>query len=268
MYRNSDIVGVYLWAVAHDRPTSWAAEPQNWPKSMQRPHLPSQSTLSRRLRAVGVERLFEAMEAHLGEDPRRAWVKMIDAKPLPIGGYSKDRDATWGRGVKALAKGYKLYAIWANGPLPLVFALAPMHVSEPTMAGAMIENLQGGGYLLGDKIYDSNRLYDMAARQGHQLVAPRKRPQTGLGHRRHSPQRLRAMELLQSPFGQALFNEREHIERNYGWLTSFSAGLAPLPAWVRTPHRVRLWVRAKLLINAIRMIKKAGPVGLTMLAVA
>ena len=34
--------------------------------------------------------------------------------------------------------------------------------------------------------------------------------------------------------------------------THFGGGLAPLPNWVRTLGRVRLWVHAKLLIDAPR----------------
>jgi hypothetical protein len=32
--------------------------------------------------------------------------------------------------------------------------------------------------------------------------------------------------------------------------------MAPLPPWVRRLHRVRLWVQAKLLINALRILGK------------
>jgi len=31
-----------------------------------------------------------------------------------------------------------------------------------------------------------------------------------------------------------------------------------LPAWVRTPHRISLWVAAKLAINAARAVKNKG----------
>lgn len=248
-YWASEIVLVYFWAVVHDRPTSWATQPQHWPDDLRPECLPSQATMSRRLRSRDVEQLLKALEKDLGEDPKEAWVKSVDGKPLPVGGHSKDRDAKWGRAVLGFAKGYKLRAIWGKGPLPLAWGLASMNVGEPLMAGEMIPLLQGGGYLLGDKSYDSNRLYDAASRVGHQLVAPRKRPKTGLGHRPHSGHRLRAMDLLESPFGQALFQQREHIERNFGWLTSFAAGLSPLPSWVRRPHRVRLWVQAKLIIR-------------------
>src|SRR5262249_25054135 len=106
---------------------------------------------------------------------------------------------------------------------------------------------------LGDKLYDINKLYEAARAVDHQLVAERKRPTAGLGSRKHSPARLRAIELLRGEFGQALYRVRDEIERNFGGLTNFGGGLAPLPSWVRRLHRVRLWVEAKLITNAIRI---------------
>lgn len=254
-YRPAVIVGVYAWAVLHDRPVSWACRPQNWPVDLleeRRLRLPSQSTMSRRLRRAETERVLDEASRLLVEAWALCWTKIVDAKPLPIGGYSKDPDARWGRAVKGFAKGYKFFAIWGAGPMPVVWGLAAMNKSEPVMARHMIPLLDGGGYLLGDSQYDSNRLYPLAAERGYQLVAPRKKPRGGLGHRPHAPQRLRALELLQTPFGKALLNHRDHIERNFGWLTSCAAGLAPLPAWVRRFHRVRLWIYVKLIINALR----------------
>ncbi|MCH8260899.1 MAG: hypothetical protein IIC46_11915, partial [Planctomycetes bacterium] len=61
-----------------------------------------------------------------------------------------------------------------------------MNGSEPLVAREMIKQLEPGGYLLGDTLYDSNALYELASERGWQLVAPRKKPKTGLGHRRHS----------------------------------------------------------------------------------
>lgn len=251
-YWPSDIVGVYAWAVLHDRPVSWACDRRNWPVDHAfHNRLPSQSNMSRRLRSPAVERLLNQMSDYLGEDPL-VWVKRIDAKPLPVGGHSKDQDAAWGRSVRGYARGYKFYAVWGEGPLPLVWGLAGMNVSEVEMAKQMAPHLEGSGYLVGDKIYDSNALYDLFHRHGHQLVAPRKKPHTGWGHRRHSPLRLRSEQLLATRFGKSLFRERVQIERCFGQLTSCAGGLAPLPAWVRGPRRVRLWVQLKLLIHAVR----------------
>ena len=136
-YRPAVIVGVYGWAVVHDRPVSWACQRRNWPEALFAEPcfcLPSQATMSRRLRSADIEQLLDEASWRLTEAWVFCWVKIIDAKPLPIGGFSKDGDARWGRGVKALAKGYKFYAIWGAGPLPLVWGLAAMNVSESAMA--------------------------------------------------------------------------------------------------------------------------------------
>lgn len=257
VYRACDIAGVCIWAAIHDRPIVWATQEINWPPGIHF-FLPSQSTMSRRMQRLATQELMNQMEkAYLVILMLvERWIKIVDAKPLPVGGHSKDPDAHWGHGVRGYAKGYKLFAIYGAGPLPLTWRMAPMNAGETTVAQDMLPDLQGGGYLLGDKRYDSNALYAAARQNNHQLVAPRQRPGTGLGHRPHDPDRLRAMELLQTSFGKALIEERNHIEQDFAHLTNFGGGLAPLPNWVRREHRVRLWVQAKILIYAAWLQEK------------
>ena len=97
-------------------------------------------------------------------------------------------------------------------------------------------------------------------------MAPRRKPQTNLGHNQHHSGRLRSIEMLEwpvqlgaaaSPFARELYALRGQIERDYGNLCGFGGGLQPLPSWVRTPHRVALWVAGKLVINALRKCKNA-----------
>jgi len=128
-----------------------------------------------------------------------------------------------------------------------------MNRSEDKVAIELVAEARGGGYLLGDGLYDSSRVFDAAGAAGYQLVAPREEPDAGLGHRYQSPYRLRCIDLLRRPFGEALYDRRNDVERNFAQLTSFGGGLAPLPAWVRHEHRVWMWVSAKLLINAERI---------------
>jgi hypothetical protein len=261
LYKDCEIVGVFLWAVIHDRPTCWAADLKNWPANRKiHMNVPSQSTMSRRLGSIGVAQLLDAMTGQyvLMSTMATRWVKVVDAKPLPIGGHSKDPEAKWGHSVRGPAKGYKIFAVWGNGPIPLTWRVTPMNESETKMTQRMLPDLQGGGYLLGDSIYDSNPLYTLARQYNHQLVAPRKRPRTGLGHRHHDPDRLRAINLLQTKFGKALMAEREHIEQQFAHLTNFGSGLAPLPNWVRRITRVRKWVLAKFLINTVQY-KQTSP---------
>ena len=256
-YGDDLIVAVYWWAVVHDRPVSWACVAAHWPADLNRWPLPSQPTMSRRLRSSSVEELVHAVEQHFHalSSAAACWVLLIDAKPIVVGGPSQDADAAWGRGAGALARGYKLHAIWGGGPLPVAWALAPLNVSERRMAHALVGDLPGEGYLLGDKQYDDAQLYDAAAAAGYQLIAPRQRAGRALGHRRQSPHRLRSIALLETPFGKGLYRWRIRVEHYFAHLTSFVGGLAPLPFWVRRFYRVRLWVQSKLLLSAVRHLQ-------------
>ena len=175
-YRNWEVVLVFLWAVVHDRPTSWACQHRNWIPTPPYHGLPSQSTMSRRLRTAAVEQLLHAVEAQLGGDARRWWLHRIDSKPLPIGWHSHDPDARYGRAAGGFAKGYKLHAIWGGGWLPSAWRIESMNV--------------------GDSQFDSNALH-ATAWPAHQMIAQQQRPGKALGHRWHHPARLRAAK----PFG-------------------------------------------------------------------
>jgi Transposase DDE domain len=253
VFQAAVVLTVYFWALIHDRPVSWACQAVNWPEHIPFRKLPSQPTMSRRLRQADVLALRERMTQELAKGLKEeTCLKIVDGKPLPVSPSSKAPDARWGRATKGMAKGYKLFAIWGRGPFPIAWRVDSMNVSEENMAAEMFLELKGsGGYVLGDKLYDSNRLYDIAASAGHQLIARRKKNGKGIGHHRHSPARLRSIELLQGTFGRALYDLRRNIEHNFGNLTNFGGGLSPLPSWVRRLPRVRLWVEGKLVINAL-----------------
>jgi hypothetical protein len=251
VYRDSQIAVVYFWAALHDRPTCWACQPAHWPDDLRPGKLPSQPTMSRRLRTTEVQRLLYVMGQRLVKSREPGWVAVVDGKPLVVGPHSKDPDCPWGHAARGYARGYKLHAIYGTSPMPLAWELTPINVGESEVAARLIPTLGGGGYLLGDKQYDSNPLHEAANQAGYQLVAQRKRPHAGLGHRQHTPGRLRSIALLQNKFGQSLYRCRDDVERQFGWLTSHAGGLAPLPSWVRRYHRVQSWVQAKLIIHAI-----------------
>jgi hypothetical protein len=249
------IVLTFLWAVLHDRPVSWACQMKNWPAGLRWCHPPSPATMSRRLRACCEEEFFQKLEQCLREVFPQAWVKWIDARPLPVGGNTKDKQARFGRGAGLNAKGYKLYMLGDAYQAVESWQVQPMNVSEKRVAVELFEPLEGEGYVVGDGEYDANVLYDSAAAHGFQLVA-NKRKGEELGHRRQSPYRLRALELISHPFGQALLRQRSDIERYFGQMSNFGGGLSPLPNWVRTLGRVRLWVQGKIIINTVRIAIK------------
>lgn len=257
------IVRVHTWAALHDRPVSWACEPENWDRRTRPEKLPDQSTMSRRVRRPDFEefqrRVGRRMNGGGGAGGGAVVVKVVDGKPLELPNHTTDPDATWSRGVSRTSVGYKLHAVFSAGSaMPDAFVVTTLNVCEKRMAARMAGRLGGGGYLLGDAHYDASWLFDYCHHHGHQLVCPRAKPGTGLGHHYVSPHRRRAIDLLEvpagvNPFGPRLYDRRTDIERDFSALTCFGGGLAALPAWVRRIWRVRAWVTAKLLINAARI---------------
>ena len=252
------IARVYLWAALHDRSVRWACNADNWTAHTRPPSLPDQSCMSRRTRRKDFERFLLQVGHRLNGKPQGTLVKRIDGKPLELANHSGDRDAGWGRGVARLSLGYKLHAVWSENPMPEAFAITSLDVCEKRMAARLFQRIDGCGYLLGDTNYDASYLHDQARLMDHQLLTPRSKPFTGLGHRYQSPQRIRSILMLEPPanvndFGQRLYQQRAGIERNFACLCSFGGGLQVLPSWIRRIWRVRHWVLAKLLINAARI---------------
>lgn len=257
-YSDAVIVQTWFWAVLHDRPVCWACEACNWPIWERHWQLPSASTMSRRLRSAGVKWLLEQLEELvLKSDKTSNLVWAVDGKPLPISGHSQDRQAGYGRAVGGKAKGYKIHAIIGlDGSVPH-WRLAPMNKDERVMARRMLKQTAIGGYLLADGNYDSNKLHQQCDDHGNlQLVCPRRYgPGKGFGHRKQTAGRLRSVEILEHhtpQFGNQLFILRTEIERYFGNLCNWSAGLTHLPPWVRTYQRVKRWVQTKIIINAVK----------------
>ena len=263
------ILLVFFWSVLHDRPRCWACRQENWPMPWRWLTLPSPSALSRRMRSVSVLLLLEqllARLAHLQAGGLLQLLHVLDGKPWVVGPCTKDRDAKRGRAHDVMANGYRFLASWGAGGravLPEAWTLAPLNHDEANLAQAdLVGRIPGTGYCLADAMFDQNQLHEQLGRRGFQLLCPRKRPGTGLGHCWHSPYRLRSIALLEdsasNDFGRRLYALRSQIERDFGHLVSFGGGLSCLPAWVRTPHRVAVFVAAKLVINALRLCQIKG----------
>jgi hypothetical protein len=256
-YSDRTIVEVYYWAVAHDRPTAWACHRTNWPLWRRRRSLPSESTMSRRLRSPGVQKLLDALERRViaPQQPGLYW--MIDGKPLAISGCSKDRQAGYGRAANCKAKGYKIHAIVDAAGGIAAWRVAPMNKDERVLAVRLVRGASIQGYLVGDSNYDSNPLHEVCGqREQLQLVTRRRNGRgRGLGHKKQTPGRLRSIALLENPhpdFGEQLLADRNAIERCFAHMTNWGGGLTCLPPWVRTHRRVRRWVQAKLVLTAVK----------------
>jgi hypothetical protein len=260
------VAQVYLWAVLHDRPVDWACSAGNW-RGYPHPALPSQPTMSRRLRTVGVCQFLEQVRLNLREHFPQRKLKFLDSRPILVGGASTDRDAKAGRAARGKARGYRIHCLWDVAGAPDLFCLAPMSTNDKVPAVSLIPTARGAWYLGGDNQYDANGLYDLSGENGIQLlVAPRHKTPQGLGHHYQSPLRLKSLELTANPlkpcgvtcsFGQDLVGQRTMIERAFGSWSSFGGGQGCyIPAWVRRPHRVALWVEGKLIILLARMSER------------
>jgi hypothetical protein len=206
--------------------------------------------MSRRLRSAGVQALLRAVEKALLDRGPASWCRFIDGKPLPISGHSKDPDAGYGRAAGGKATGYRFHGIYDEHQGFVAWRIRPMNVNESKVAHELVGELHDPGYLVGDNQFDSNSLYDLAGQRSVQLLVPRRKNVQGLGHIRHSPFRLRAIDMLSRPFAQSLVHARRRIESVYSQWTSLAFGLAPLPNWVRRARRVENWIRAKLIFFA------------------
>jgi hypothetical protein len=258
-FTDEEIVCVYYWAVIHDRPNRWACVKNHWPIHLRKRQLPDPSTLSRRLRKARIVALLDALERRLTAPHKPGLFWMIDGKPLPISGCSKDRQAGYGRAAGGKAKGYKLHALVGSDASLAAWRVAPMNKDERVMAVRLIRSapVEVMGYVAGDGNYDSNELHRVCEARGQlQLVTPRRYgPGRGTGHREQSAGRLRSIALTEAPLpglGKRLLSDRSEIERQFGNLVNWGGGLNGLPAWVRTHRRVRRWVQAKLVLTALK----------------
>ena len=245
-----------LAAVAH-KPLSWACRRCNWPLWCWRVNVPTASTLSRRTRTRHFQRLLLKLDAALRAGLPGSPLKFLDGKALLVGGYSRDRDARRGRAPGGWGKGYKLHAVVdACGAVEL-FAVTGLDAGESTVARQVLvpalpaaADLRGA-LVLADGNFDSNNLYGAVAEAGAaaRLLAPRRKPGTGLGHgTEQHPDRLRAIGELEE--GRAARREfdrlRLGVEQAFGLMTYL--GLGALPPWVRRLRRVRMWVMAKVIV--------------------
>lgn len=256
-YRNNEVFAVLLWAALHDRPISWAVQRRHWPLCDHRRRLPSSATMSRRLRDPLFVELLDRLIAALRVPGRGERTLMLDGRPLTIARHSADKDAEAGRAAGGLGRGYKLHLAADLLGNCRGFRVTSLRVSEQAAAKELIGSLRAGecDHLLADAYYDTNDLYELAGQSGIQMLAGRRYPQAkGVGHRKHSEHRLRALRMLKEQ--PELLSPRRRIEGVFGTQGNVVGGLWGLPNHVRGLRRVTLWVASKLAIDAAHRFRR------------
>jgi IS5 family transposase len=257
------VVFLCLLAAAAGRSLRWARRRGNlppWLRAALPAALPSDSTMSRRLRpGTAASALLAATNDALrgaipgGGGGGGGGEKVLDGKPLAVSAVTRDPDAAArGRVRGGWAKGYKLHALVDAATAAVdAFRVTPLDAGEATVAREMVAAgpRLDGALVRADANYDSNPLYAAVADRGGRLLAPRRKPGTGLGHScDQHPDRLRAIAELEASDDarRAHARRRVRVEQVFGHVTNLPCGLAPLPNHVRRLRRVTRWVTAKL----------------------
>ena len=248
-YPDAMIAWIELFRVGRHLSMRAAMQRRHWPLWMRHRPSPSYSQFKRRVATDAVQQLIQRVGDHFAACCPRTGDKAVDGKPLTVGGFSKDPDATRGHVPGGWARGYRLHAVIdAAGPIES-WQITALHAGEATVAREVLRRLDlREATVRADANFDSNALYQQVATQGGRMVTPRRKPHTGLGHGRHHPDRLRAIaELEQTPGGKAAHDRhRVRIEQVFGRLSLLATGLWSLPPSVRRLSRVTRYVRSKI----------------------
>jgi IS5 family transposase len=274
-YSDRLIARMYFWAVGHDRPSSWAADPARYGAVFRPRKLPGVSQFNRRVAAGRMQGILQRVHDGLAAGPPSP-VHKLDGKAVTVSPVSKDRDAGRGKVSGGWAKasgtgdcpraGYKLHAAVAEGGRIVVWSVMPLNVDEKLVAAELLDRLPpplgADDLVLADSNYDSADLSARCAAAGRPLLTPL-RAQQRVGPQGHSASALTNMGPARRATVAAwrdrpdlcrfVLKDRGGIERNFSTLTCGGGGLGPLPAWVRSLARVRRWVGAKIALYHARL---------------
>ena len=256
-YSDGLIALIFFMAVLSNRSGRWACDRRHWPLWCRRLKWISYSQFNKRLKTASIAALIARLNAELRQRLGRSCDKVADGKPLIVGGFSHDPDARWGKAPDGWAKGYKLHVIVDSLGAIESFDVTALDAGEATVLRQLIARTNLAGVKLrADANYDSNSTYRVAANAHSRLIAPRRKPRTGLGHHPQHPDRLAAIaELEQSQ--DALSNHKRHrnrVEQILAHLTNLPCGLWALPNFVRRLPRVRRWVAAKITLYHLQHV--------------
>ena len=256
-YSDAQIVLMYLWSVAHDRPLYWACQRPNYHGLFRPRQLPSVSQFTRRLKTQRSQRLLQAVHDQLARSDHQPAL-MLDGKVLPVNGVSTDPDATRGYAHGGFAKGYKLHALVDTDRRIKAWAVCPLSRHEVAVGRELIRQvaMTSQSLVMADGFYDAAALYDTVAAQGGSLLCPpRSATQDPRKRRAMSAARREGLETWENHPNLARWIHRDRlgIERCFSALCTHADGLKPLPAWVRRLDRVTRWVGAKIIFYHARL---------------
>lgn len=260
MYSDLLVLRMWLWAVMHDRPLSWACRRESYGSSFRPRTLPSVSRFSRRLRTMRFLRSRVLLHRVLVAHGRGDALSFLDGKALAVGECTTDPDArdgvvTTGR----FRKGYKLHARATKAGIIEEYRVTSLNEGEARIARKLVCGVPAGGVVLADANYDARKLYAAIERRRAWFLAPPKGRATAESTLRRMPESRRQAVMLwqhRRPLAERAMSVRQGIERVFAHLCGFGGGLGPLPAWVRRLGRVRLWLDAKIAIYHARIIAR------------
>lgn len=262
VYSDLLVVRMWLWAVMHDRPLSWACRRQSYTARFRPRRLPSVSRFSRRLRTRRFARLRVLLHETLTAHGASAALSFLDGKALPIGDWATDRDARDGAvRTGRFRRGYKLHGRVNDVGFIEEYSVRSLNEGEPKVARTLLRRVPSGGAVVADANYDSRLLYGAVERRGAWFFTPIKGEAKAASTFARMPEsRRQAIALWKERphIAQRAMGARSTIERVFAHLCGFGGGLGPLPAWVRRIGRVRLWVEAKIAIYHARLIAKGA----------
>ena len=227
--------------------------------------LPDRSHFARRLREPdfleALRLLFEELARRLAQKrPADLATLSLDFTDLPVN-VRYDPDAAYGYSSKGRFYGYSLHLVITRRGALLAYRLATANHHAVRLAEEMVPDLQPLrrriASLLGDSSYDSGPFHEQVHRDLEaRLLAPenpRSRKGPPLPPDR-ATERGRALALLATPRGRALYRQRTIIEQVNGQLKDVLS-ISNIPYYVRGEAAVERLVAARLILYNAALLK-------------
>jgi hypothetical protein len=253
------IVLMFLWALAHQQPQSWAADRAHCYGPFRPRDLPSVSQFNRRMNHPRTAAILAAVHGELAGEITATAISYLDGKPLLVGVASKDPDAARGHVSGGFAKGYKLHAWMSEDRRLPVWCVTPLNADERPTARLLVsqaDELSARSLTLVDQNFDAAALHqDLAARGGRLLVRPKGAAEHPVTLRQMGAARRELLAVWRQRPGllKMVHRQRANAEGILGNLCAFGGGLIGLPPWVRRLYRVRRWVGGKIILYHARL---------------